>query len=120
MEQQAASSSSGGSKLPVRCRRSYGRAQMPAEVRGRRRARAARPPAVGGVDAREGVQTPESSSTVATRRGREHGRRRTWAMGGQGVGPRHLKVKNEATADRLLDVDGTVMGRRWRVSQLGL
>ena len=113
MEQQAASSSSGGSE-PVRSRGSYGGARTPGEVRGCQRARAAGPPAVGGVDAREGVQTPESSSTVATRRGREHGRRRTWAMGGRGAGPRHLKVGNEAAADRVVDVDGTEMGRRRR------
>ena len=39
------------------------------EVRGRQRARAARPPDVGGVDAREGVRTPESSGTVAAHSG---------------------------------------------------
>jgi len=44
-------------------------------------------PRVGGVDAREGVRTPESSGSVAARRGREHGRRCTWAMGGWGAGP---------------------------------
>ena len=77
MEQQAASSSSGGSELPVRCRGSCGGARMPVEVRGRQRARAAGPPAVGGVDAREGVRMPESSGTVAARRGTEHGRRCT-------------------------------------------
>ena len=82
------------------------------EVRGRRRARAAGPPAVGGVDAREGVRTPESSGTVAARRGREHRRRRTWATRGRGAGPRHLKVRNEAATDRVVDVDGTEMGRR--------
>jgi len=76
MEQQAVSSSSGGSE-PVRCRGSCGGARTPVEVRGRRRARAAGPPAVGGVDAREGVWTSESSGTVAARRGREHGCRRT-------------------------------------------
>ena len=65
---------------------------MPVEVRGRRRAQAARPPAIGGVDAREGVRTPESLGTVAARRGREQGRRCTWAMGGLEAGPRHLKV----------------------------
>jgi len=81
---------------------------------------ARRPPAVGGVDAREGVRTPESSGTVAARRGREHGRRRTWAMGGRGAGPRHLKVRNEAAADWLMDVDGTEMGRRRRVGRLGV
>ena len=75
MEQQAVSSSSGGSELPVRCRGSCGGARTPIEVRGRRRPRAAGPPAIGGVDAREGVRTPESLGTVAARRGREHGRR---------------------------------------------
>jgi len=39
-----------------------------------RRGGARRPPAVGGVDGREGVRTPESSGTMAARRGREHGR----------------------------------------------
>ena len=87
------------------------------EVRGRRRARAAGPP-VGGVDAREGVRTPESLGTVAARRGREHGRRRTWATGGWGAGSRYLKVRNEAAADRVVDVDDTEMGRRWRLGAL--
>ena len=74
MQQQAASSSSGGSE-PVRCRGSCGGARTSVEVRGRQRAQAVGPPAVGGVDAREGVRTPESSGTVAARRGREHERR---------------------------------------------
>ena len=77
MEQQAVSSSSGGSELPVRCMGSCGGAWMPVEVRGRRRAWAAGPPTVGGLDAREGVRTPKSSGTVAARHGREHGHRRT-------------------------------------------
>jgi len=110
------------------------------EVRGRQRAQAVGPPAVGGVDAREGVRTPESSGTVAARHGREHGRRRTWATGGRGAGPWHLKVRNEAAANRIMDVDGTAanpnllggpgdgagwrssrseMGRRWRVGRSG-
>ena len=61
---------------------------------------ARRPPAVGGVDAREGVRTPESLGTVAARCGREHGRRRTWATGGRGAGPRHLKVENPSVVGR--------------------
>jgi len=77
MEQQAASSSSGGSELPVRCRGSCGGARTPMEVHRRQRAWVAEPPAVAGMDAREGVRTPESSGTMAARRGREHGRRRT-------------------------------------------
>jgi len=40
-------------------------------------------------------------------------------MGGRGAGPRHLKVENAAAADRLMDVDGTKMGRRRRVGRLG-
>ena len=47
---------------------------MPVEVHGHWRARVAGPPAVGGVDAREGVRTLESSGTMAAHRGREHGR----------------------------------------------
>ena len=54
MEQQAVSSSSGGSELPVRCRGSSGGAQTPLEVWtlgkkcGRQRARAPWPLAAGG------------------------------------------------------------------------
>jgi hypothetical protein len=40
-----------------------------------------------------GPRTPERTSTGAA--------------GGQGAGPRHLKVGDEAAADRVLDVDGT-------------
>ena len=68
-------------------RRSREGVRTPVEVRGRRRAR-------------EGVRMPERSGTVAARRGREHGRRRTWATGGRGVGPRHLKVGNPSAAGR--------------------
>ena len=85
------------------------------------------------ADAREHGQPGHPPLEVWTL-GKECGRRRAlapwplavggstdaWATGGQGAGPRHLKVGNEAAADWLLDVDGTVMGRRWRVSRLGL